>query len=90
MKFLSNRLGIRINCDFMFNYFWINTWHFLIRLGKNVMKLFEKIHVDLNLFGGAIHSDEDVLYDARVSGDVDWYSFSDSRHISLNINFMCS
>jgi hypothetical protein len=54
------------------------------------MKLFEKIRVDLNLLGGAIFSDEDILHDARVSGDVDWYSFNDSRHIFLSINFMCS
>jgi hypothetical protein len=83
-------LGIRIRCDFMFNYFWIDTWHFLIRPGKNVAELFEKIRVDLNLFGGEVYSDEDVLHDARVSGDVDWYIFSDSCHISLSINFMCS
>jgi hypothetical protein len=90
MKFLSNKLGIRMRCDFMFNYFWIDTWNFLIRLGKNIAELFDKIRVDLNLFGGTIHSDEDVLHDTRVLGDFDWYSFSDSCHISLSINSMCS
>ena len=76
--------------DFMFNYFRIDTWNFLIRPGKNVAEFFEKICVNLNLFGGEIRSDEDILHDARVSGDVDRYSFSDSRHITLNINFLCS
>jgi hypothetical protein len=90
MKFLSNRLSIRIRCDFMFNYFRIDAWHFLIRLGKNIAELFEKVRVNLNLFRGEICSDEDILHDARVSGDVDRYSFSDSRHISLSINFLCS
>jgi hypothetical protein len=28
MKLLSNWLGIKISCDFMFDYFWINAWHF--------------------------------------------------------------
>jgi hypothetical protein len=41
-------------------------------------------------FGGAVCSDENIVYDARVSGDVDRYSFSDSHHISLSINFLCS
>jgi hypothetical protein len=52
MKFLSNKLGIKIRCDFMLNYFWIDTWNFLIRPGKNVIELFEKIHVNLNLMRG--------------------------------------
>jgi hypothetical protein len=71
MKLLPKRLGIRIRSNFMFNYFWIDNWHFLIRLGKNFMEFFEKIYVDLNLFGGAVHSDEDILHDARVLGDID-------------------
>jgi hypothetical protein len=65
MKLLPNRLGIRIRCDFMFNYFWIN------RPGKNVAELFEKICVDLNLFGGTISSNEDILWDTMVSGYID-------------------
>jgi hypothetical protein len=40
----------------MFNYFRIDVWNFLIRPGKNVAELFEKICVNLNLFGGAIRS----------------------------------
>jgi hypothetical protein len=90
MNFLSNRLGIRIRCDFMFNYFLIDTWNFLIILGKNVMEFFEKTCVNLNLFGGSIRSDEYILHDARVSGDVDGYSFNNSRNIALNINFLRS
>ena len=66
----------------MFNNFRIDAWHFLIRPGKNVTEFFEKIHVNLNLFGGAIRSDEDILHDAGGSGDVDRYCFSDGRHIA--------
>jgi hypothetical protein len=64
-------LGIWIRCDFMFNYFWIDAWHFLVRPGINVMKFFKKIRVDLNLSGGAVSSDENILHDTRVSGDID-------------------
>jgi hypothetical protein len=35
------------------------------------MEFFEKICVDLNLFGGIVSSNEDILYDARVLGDID-------------------
>ena len=69
---------------------WVDAWHFLIRPGKNVAKFFEKICVNLNLFGGAIRSDEDILHDARVSGDIDRYCGSDSRHIPLSVNILCS
>ena len=89
-KFLSNRLSIRIRSDFMFNNFQIDAWHFLIRPGKNVVEFFEKIRVNLNLFGGEIRSNEYIFHDARVSGDVDRYSGSDSLHISLSINFLGS
>jgi hypothetical protein len=61
-----------------------------LRPGKNIAEFFEKIRVNLNLFGGAIRSDEDILHDARVSGDIDRYRFSDSHHISLSINILCS
>jgi hypothetical protein len=73
----------------MFNYFWVDAWHFLIRPGKNVAEFFEKIRVNLNLLGGEIRSDEDIFHDARVSGDIDRYRGNDSRHISLSINFLC-
>jgi hypothetical protein len=53
------------------------------------VEFFEKIRLDLNLFEGEIHPNENVLHDAMVSGDVDWYSRRDSFHISLSINFMC-
>jgi hypothetical protein len=60
---LSNKLSIRIHCDLMFSYFRIDIWNFLIRLGKNVAELFEKIHINVNIFGGEIHPDEDILHD---------------------------
>jgi hypothetical protein len=56
----------------MFNYFWIDAWDFLVRLGKNVAELFKKICVDLNLSRGAVSFDENILHDIRVSGDIDW------------------
>ena len=90
MKLLLKRLGIRISCDFMFNYFWIDTWHFLIRPGKNITELFEKICIELNLSGGAVSSDENIVHDARVSRDIDQYGFDDGFHITLSINFMGS
>jgi hypothetical protein len=74
----------------MIDTLWVDSWHFLIRLGKNVVEFFEKICVNLNLFRGAIHSDEDILHNARVSGDVNRYGFSDSHHIPLSINVLCS
>ena len=90
MKFLSNRLGIWIRCDFMLNYFWMNAWPFLIRPGKNVTEFFEKIRVNLNLFGGEICSDEDILHDAGGSGDIDRYRFRNGFHITLGIDLVCS
>jgi hypothetical protein len=69
---------------------WVDACHFLIRPGKNIVEFFEKICVNLNLFGGEIRSDEDILHDLRVSGDVNRYGFSDSHHIPLSINFLCS
>jgi hypothetical protein len=57
--------------DFMFNYFWIDAWRFLVRPGENVAEFFKKICVDLNLFGGVVSSDEDILHDARVLEDID-------------------
>jgi hypothetical protein len=74
----------------MIDTLWVDAWHFLIRPGKNIAEFFEKIRVSLNLFGGEICSDEDILHDARVSGDVDRYGGSESLHISLSINFLCS
>jgi hypothetical protein len=74
----------------MFNYFRIDAWNFLIRPSKNIAEFFKKICVNMNLFGGAIRSDEDILHDAGVSGDIDGYHGSDSRHISLSINILCS
>jgi hypothetical protein len=74
----------------MFNYFWIDSWHFLIRPSKNIVKFFEKIYVDLNLLGGAVISDEKILHDAMVSRDIDRYGFNDGFHITLSINFVGS
>ena len=74
----------------MFDTLWVDVRYHFERSGKNVAKYFEKIRVNLNLFGGAIRSDGDILHDARVLGDIDRYGCSDSHHISLSINFMCS
>jgi hypothetical protein len=89
-KFLSNKLSVRIRGDLMFNYFQIDAWHFLVRPSKNIAELFKKIRVNLNLFGGEIRSDEDIIHDVGVSRDIDRYRGSDSRHISLSINILCS
>jgi hypothetical protein len=74
----------------MIDTLWVDVRYRFIRSGKNVVEFFEKIRVNLNLFGGAIRSDKDILHDARVSGDIDRYRFSDSRHIALSINILCS
>ena len=74
----------------MIDTLWVDVRYCFVRPGKNVTEFFEKIRVNLNLFGGAIRSDEDILHDARVSGDIDKYGCSDSRHIALSINFLCS
>jgi hypothetical protein len=74
----------------MIDSLWVDAWHFLIRPGKNVAEFMEKICVNLNLFEGAIRSDEDILHDAEVLGDIDRYRGSDSLHISLIINILCS
>jgi hypothetical protein len=74
----------------MIDTLWVDVRYCFVRPGKNVTEFFEKIHVNLNLFGGEIRSNEDILHDARVSGDIDRYSFSDSRHISLSVNLLCS
>jgi hypothetical protein len=74
----------------MIDALWVDVRYRFIRPGKNVAEFFEKIRVNLNLFGGEICSDEDILHDARGSGDVNRYSFSDSCHISLSVNFLCS
>jgi hypothetical protein len=72
----------------MIDILWVNVRYRFVRLGKNVTEFFKKIYVNLNLFEGAIHSDEDILHDARVSGDANRYSFSDSRHVSLSVNIL--
>ena len=74
----------------MIDTLWIDVRYFFVRPGKNVAEFFEKIRVDLNLFGGAIRSDEDILHDAGGSGDIDRYHFSDSHHVALSINILCS
>jgi hypothetical protein len=74
----------------MIDTLWVDVRYRFVRPGKNVAEFFEKIRVNLNLFGGAIRSDEDILHDAGGSGDIDRYCFSDSRHISLSINILCS
>ena len=74
----------------MIDTLWVDVGYLLIRPGKNVTEFFKKICIELNLFGGAVSSDENILHDARVSGDIDRYSFNDSCHIDLNINFVCS
>jgi hypothetical protein len=74
----------------MIDTLWVNVRIGFVRPGKNVVEFFKKIRVNLNLFEGAILSDEDILHDAGVLGDIDRYRFSDSRHISLSINILCS
>jgi hypothetical protein len=74
----------------MFNYFWIDAWHFLVRPGKNVAELFKKICIELNISGGEVSSDENILHGGRVLGDIDRYGFNDGFHITLSIKLMCS
>jgi hypothetical protein len=74
----------------MIDTLWVDVRYRFVRPGKNIMEFFKKISVNLNLIGGAIRSDEDILHDAGGSGDIDRYRFSDSRHISLSINILCS
>jgi hypothetical protein len=88
-RLLSNRLSVRISHDFLFDDSWINAWHFLVRLGKNFEEFFKQIHVDLNFLRRTIHSDENILCDARGSGDINRYHFSDGFHITLSVNNMC-
>jgi hypothetical protein len=37
-NFLPNRFSVRISRDFVFNNFWIDAWHFLVRPRKNVIE----------------------------------------------------
>ena len=74
----------------MIDTLWVDVRYRFVRLGKNVAEFFEKIRVNLNLFGGAIRSDEDILHDAGGSRDIDRYCFSDSRHIALSVNILCN
>jgi hypothetical protein len=69
----------------MFNDYWINAWHFLVRLGKNIARLFKQICVDSNLLGGEIHSNEEIIHNTRSSRDIYRYNFDDIFHITLNI-----
>jgi hypothetical protein len=43
-----------------------------------------------HLLWGAISSDENILHDAKVSGDIDQYGFNDGFYITLSINFVGS
>jgi hypothetical protein len=88
MKILVDRIDIRISHDFMFDNSWVYVWHFPVRPGKHVAELFKQICVDLNLLGGEIRSDEDILHDTRGSGDVIRYHFRYCFHISFIINSM--
>jgi hypothetical protein len=74
----------------MIDTLWFDVRYCFVRPGKNIAEFFEKIHVNLNLFGGAIRSDEDIHHDAGGSGDIDRNRFSDSRHVALGINILCS
>ena len=74
----------------MIDTLWVDVRYRFVRPSENVAEFFEKIRVNLNLFGGAIRSDEDILHDAGVSGDIDRYRGSDSRHVPLSVNILCS
>jgi hypothetical protein len=53
--------------------------------------MIDTLWVDVGyLLGGALCSDENIVYDARRSGDIDRYGFSDGFHITLSIDLMCS
>jgi hypothetical protein len=43
-----------------------------------------------HFLGGVLCSDENIVYDARGSGDIYRYHFNNSRHIPLSIDFLCS
>ena len=43
-----------------------------------------------HLLGGAVCSDEKIVYDARDSGDIDRYHFNNGFHITLSIDLVCS
>jgi hypothetical protein len=74
----------------MIDTLWVDVRYLFVRPGKNIVEFFKKISVNMNLLGGAIHSDKDIFHDARVSGDIDWYPFSDSHHMAFSINILCS
>ena len=74
----------------MIDTLWVDVMYRFVRPGKNVTEFFKKIRVNMNLFRGEIRSDEDILHDAGVSGDIDRYRGSDSCHIALSVNILCS
>jgi hypothetical protein len=43
-----------------------------------------------HLLAGAVWYDENIVYDARGSGDIDRYHFRNGFHITLNIDLVCS
>ena len=55
----------------MIDTLWVDVRYRFGRPGKNIMEFFKKISVNLNLLGGAIHSDAEIFHDAKVSGDID-------------------
>ena len=74
----------------MIDTLWVDARYHFVRPGKNIAEFFKKISVNLNLLGGAIRSDGDILHDAGGSGDIDRHRFSDSCHVALGINILCS
>ena len=57
----------------MIDTLWVDVRYLFVRQGKHVAEFLKKIRVNLNLFGGAIRSDEDILHNAGGSGDIDRY-----------------
>jgi hypothetical protein len=88
VAFRSQREIEKQQSQLMIDTLWVDAWHFLVRPRKNVTELFKNICVELNLSWGAVSSNENIIHDARVSGDIDQYGFSDGFHITLNINFV--
>jgi len=89
-KLMLDRLGVRISRYLIFDDSWINAWHFLIRLGKNIAEFFRQLRINSNHFEGVVHSNENILQDTRHSGDINWDCFNDTLLITLSINYVRS
>jgi hypothetical protein len=87
-QFLLNTLSVFIDSNLMFDNLRIYARNFLVRLGKNITKLFEKHHILMNFILRTSCSNKDVFNNIIGSRNVNRDGFQYILHISLSIDII--